>query len=239
MINKIIINNLEENEYRRREALNSLRNNLQFCGADLKTFLLTSCGSNEGKSTLSFELAKSMADSGKKVCLVDADMRKSVMVKRYQMQSANKVIKGLTHYLSKQVEMEDIIYETNVERFDIILTGPLSPNPTELLEGPAFEVLLAHLKENYDAVIIDSPPLGMVIDAAIMAPKCDGTIFVIESGNTSYRIAQDVKKQLEMSGARILGTVLNKIPVDKNGYYNYYNYYSYYSYYKYYGDEYK
>ena len=236
MANRIIINNLESNEYRRREALNSLRNNLQFCGADLKSFIFTSCGSNEGKSTLSFELARSMTESGKSVVLVDADMRKSVMIKRYQMQSAEKKIRGLTHYLSGQAELEEIVCETNVDNLSLVLTGPISPDPTKLLEGKAFDELLEYLEERFDAVIIDTPPLGMVIDAAIMAPKCDGTILVIESGNTSYRIALDVKKQLEMSGARILGTVLNKVPVEKNGYYNYYNYYSYY---KEYGEEYK
>lgn len=229
MANKIILNNLDDVEYRRREAFNSLRNNLQFCGADLKAFLLTSCGANEGKSTVSFELARSMADSGKKVLLIDADLRKSVIVKRYHIQTTAKQLKGLSHFLSKQAAVPEIICETNVDGMDIILTGPISPNPTELLEGDTFDILLKYAKERYDAVIIDSPPLGMVIDAAVIAPKCDGTLLVIESAETSYHIAVDVKKQLEMAGARILGTVLNKVPVDKNGYYNY-------GYYKYYGE---
>lgn len=225
MANKIVLNNLEDLEYRRREAFNSLRNNLQFCGADLKTFLLTSCGQNEGKSTVSFELARSMATAGKKVVLVDADMRKSVMVARYQMQTTNKKVLGLTHYLSKQTKIEGIIHETNIEGLDIVLTGPLSPNPTDLLEGKEFDMLLKYLKERYDAVIIDTPPLGLVIDAAVIAPKCDGVLLIIESEMTSYRAAQEVKKQLEMAGGRILGTVLNKIPSEGSNYHRYYKYY--------------
>jgi capsular exopolysaccharide synthesis family protein len=231
MANRIILNNLEKSEYRRQEAFNSLRNNLKFCGADLKTFMLTSCGANDGKSTISFELARSMAESGKNVILVDADMRKSVMIKRYGMQSETKNPRGPSHYLSNQTPIEDIISETNIPGMDMILSGPASPNPTELLEGQLFEKMMEYLKERYDAVIVDTPPLGVVIDAAVMAPKCDGTILVIESEVTSYNMAIEVKKQLEMTGCRILGTVLNKVNVEKSGYY-YYSYYKYYGYYK-------
>lgn len=225
MGNRIIFNGLEEQEYGRREAFNSLRTNIQFCGADLKTILFTSCAPNEGKSTITFELARSIAENGKKVVLVDADLRKSVMLGRYKAQAAQKRTGGLSHYLSGQASIGDILCNTNIPNFDVILTGPLSPNPTELLNGELFEELLALLRVSYDMIIIDSPPLGSVIDAAVIAPHCDGAVLVIESNATSHRLAADVKKQLEMANCKILGAVLNKVKIEKTKYYKYYGEY--------------
>lgn len=225
MGSRIIFNGLEEPEYGKREAFNSLRTNLQFCGADLKTILFTSCGPNEGKSTVTFELARSVAENGKKVILVDADLRKSVMLSRYKAQAMQKRVGGLSHYLSGQAEISDIICNTNVPDFDVILTGPLSPNPTELLSGKRFTDLMELLRVTYDMVIIDSPPLGSVIDAAVIAPHCDGAVMVIESNVTSHRMAVNVKKQLEMADCKILGAVLNKVKVEKSKYYKYYGEY--------------
>lgn len=223
-MNNIIFNGLEELDYGRREAFNSLRTNIQFSGADIKTVMITSCSPNEGKSTISFELARSIADGGKSVVLVDGDLRKSVMINRYKIQRGTKPIRGLSHYLSNQADMSEVICSTNVARMDIVMTGPLSPNPTELLNGELFDNLIYSLRAAYDVVVIDAPPLGSVIDAAVIAPKCDGVIMVIEADATSRRVAVNVKKQLEMSGCRILGTVLNKVKVEKSGYY-YYKYY--------------
>lgn len=232
MENRLIFNNLDKSEYRRQEAYNYLRNNLQFSGPDLKSFMLTSCEANTGKSTVSFELARSMAEAGKKVILVDADMRKSVMIKRYEIKVSGKRPRGLTHYLTKQATIDEIVFETNIPGMDVVLSGPASPNPTELLEGWLFDHLIDILEKRYDAVIVDTPPLGAVIDAAIMGPKCDGTILVLESEVTSYRAAQEVKKQMEVAGCKILGTILNKVTMDKSGYYGYYGYYKYYGEYK-------
>jgi len=223
MMNKIVFKELEELEYGRREAMNSLRTNLQFCGADIKVILFTSCGPNEGKSTTSFDLARSMAESGKNVILIDADLRKSVMISRYKVQRSGTPIGGLSHYLSKQAQLNDIICATNIPGMHIIMTGPLSPNPTELLNGVLFEDLLNVLRANYDAVIIDAPPLGSVIDAAVIAPKADGVVLVVEANATSSRIAADVKKQLEMADCKLLGVVLNKVKIDRSKYY--YRYY--------------
>ena len=114
---------------------------------------------------------------------------------------------------------------------DIIIAGPVSPNPTELLSGRLFEQLLQSERDNYDYIIVDAPPLGSVIDAAIIAKHIDGAIIVVESGAISYKLAQNVKSQLEKSECRILGVVLNKMDLEKNGYYG-----SYYG--KYYGKNY-
>ena len=141
MANNLTFKNLGEQNYAKREAFNSLRTNLQFCGVENKVILFTSCTPDEGKSVVTLELARSLCDDGKKVILVDADLRKSVLMGRYQIYSQDKIF-GLSHYLSGQKEMEDVIAHTNIEQLDLIIAGPVAPNPTELLGSERFLTLL-------------------------------------------------------------------------------------------------
>lgn len=215
--------------FRSNEAFKTLRTNIQFSGNSIRTIVLTSCVPNEGKSTVSFQLAISFSQVGKKVLYIDADIRKSVMVGRYKI---DRNVLGLSHYLTGQRKLEEIVYESDIENLDIIFTGPVTPNPAELLDSAEFAEMLSALRTEYDYIIIDAPPLGSVIDAAVIAKNCDGAIFVIENNSISYKLAQKVKAQLEKSGCRILGAVLNKVDMEKKGYYG--NYYGKY-YGKYYG----
>ena len=135
-----------------------------------------------------------------------------------------------------------MLCETNVNNLDMVFAGRTTPSPTELLGNQYFDDIIAYARENYDVVLIDSPPLGSVIDTAIIAPKCDGAVLVVEANKCSYRFVLDIKKQLEVTDCKILGVVLNKVKIEKGGYYNRYykGYYKgYYSgYYKpYYGEE--
>ena len=109
-----------------------------------------------------------------------------------------------------------------MENLDIVFAGRSTPNPTELLGNKYFDNLIAYGKENYDIVLIDSPPLGSVIDTAVIAPKCDGAVLVVEANKCSYKFVEEIKKQLEVADCRILGVVLNKVKVEKGGYYNRY-----------------
>ena len=237
---KVELEQLEKLSYGKREAFNSLRTNLSFCGDDIKVIIFTSCTPDEGKSSTVMELGRSLGENGQKVLFIDADLRKSVLVGRHhaRLEKKNEGIKGLSHYLSGQLSLEKSIYSTNVENLDIIFAGHTTPNPTELLNNQYFDKLLEYGRENYDVVLIDSPPLGSVIDTAVIAPKCDGAIIVVEARKCSYRFVRDIKKQLDVTGCRILGTVLNKVKVEKGGYYNKY-YKGYYSgyYNKYYGEK--
>ncbi|MHB8130883.1 MAG: CpsD/CapB family tyrosine-protein kinase [Mobilitalea sp.] len=210
----------EELDYRANESYKTLRTNLQFCGDEIKVITITSCTPNEGKSSVSFNLAVSLAEVGKKVIFVDADLRKSVLIGRYKV---GEIDYGLTHYLVGQKELDDIICHTDVENMDIMFSGTYSLNPAELLNHTRFSSMISKLREDYDYVIIDTPPLGSVIDSAIVARITDGAILVIEANAISYRFAQSVKQQLDKSNCRILGTVLNKIPMDTNGYYGKYH----------------
>lgn len=194
--------------YFMREAFSTLRTNILFSGKDVKTIIITSCLAHEGKTTISFETSKSLAESGKRVLLVDADLRRSVMASRL---TKERGITGLSQLLSGQISIEQAIYKTQIEGLDVIFAGPYPPNPTELVGAPAFKELIAAKRDAYDYIIVDAPPLGLVIDAAVMATVCDGAVIVINSGHIKYRMAQGVKEQLEKSGTRILGVVMNQI----------------------------
>lgn len=210
-----------ELDFRSREAFKMLRSNVEFSGENIKVVFITSCIPNEGKSNISFELAKSYAQLGKKVLLLDADVRKSVM-RRYHKRG--KVRIGLTNYLVGKAELNDAICSTNVEGFHILFSGPVPPNPSELLGGKRFQDLIETARENYDMIIIDTPPLGSVIDAAVVSKHCDGALLVIASGAVSYRFARRIKEQLQKTGCPVLGCVLNKVKVKERGYYSkYYN----------------
>lgn len=222
MENKIRLSQYEVADYNYVEAIKTLRTNLQFSGSNIKVIMFTSSIPNEGKSETSFQLAASLAQLGKNVLLIDADIRKSVTVSRYQL---DREVNGLSQYLSSQVSREEAIYETNVNGLEVMFAGPYSPNPAELLEEDMFTKLIKWARESYDYVVIDTPPMGNLIDGAIVARHCDGAVLVIESGAISFRLLQKVKAQLEKSGCRILGTVLNKVTVDHSGYYRYYGKY--------------
>ena len=222
IMQNVVMTDPRKSDYFYEEAIKTLRTNIQFSGIDIKTIVLTSCYPNEGKSDVTFQLALEIGKMGKKVLVVDADIRKSAYVSRYQIKER---ISGLSQYLSGQRREADIIYRTNFEGVDMIFAGPTAPNPSELLEQESFSQLLGSLREKYDYVLIDTPPIASLIDAAIAAKQCDGAILVIESGTVSRRTALKAKEQLEMTGCRLLGAVLNKVDVRKDKYYSKYSYY--------------
>lgn len=212
----------QELQYYSSEAFKSLRTNLQFCGSDKKVIAFTSCTENEGKTYVVMNLAIALAESGKKVLLIDADLRKSVMLGRVKV---TQKIQGLSHFLSRQETLSEIIYTTNIPYFNMIFAGPVPPNPSELLGGSYFKQMIESLRESCDYILIDTPPLGKVIDAAVIAKNCDGAVLVIESGWNSWRYAAEVKAQLEKAECPILGTVLNKMSLKSQNYYGKYGKY--------------
>lgn len=230
---KVNFEKKKELDFKTNEAYKTLRTNISFSGEDVRVIALTSSVPNEGKSAVSFNLAVSLAEDNKKVLYVDADIRKSVTIARYGVDVETK---GLSHYLTKQSELGDVIYETNIPNFSVVFTGQVAPNPSELLGNSRFKKMIEATREQFDYVIIDCPPLGSVIDAAVVAKECDGAIIVIETDNISYKVVQRVKKQLEQSGCKILGAVLNKVEMGGKGY-GYYGKGYYGSYYgRYYGN---
>ena len=215
-------------DYFYSEAIKTLRTNIQLSGQSIKTILVTSCYPNEGKSDVALSLAQELGSIGKKVLLLDADIRKTAYVGRLEVQEE---VKGLSQLLSGQAGLQDIIYNTNFQNMDIIFGGPSAPNPSGLLSENIFKILLKELKDYYNYILIDTPPIGTVIDAAVIGRCCDGAVFLIQPGNVRYRDAQKAFAQLEKSGCRILGAVLNKIDTSGDKYYS--------SYYKHYGEYYR
>lgn len=214
-----------KSDYMYEEAIKNLRTNIQFAGRNVKCILITSCFPNEGKSDVVFQLAKEIGNMGKKVLLIDADIRKSSFISRYAVKQA---VKGLSHYLCGQTGINGICYETNYPNLDIIFAGSTVPNPSELLEEQAFGELIQFYRNQYDYILLDTPPIGSMTDAVITAKWCDGAILVVESGRVSYRMAQRAKAQIMQTGCRMLGVVLNKVDVKKDRYYGKYGYYDYY-----------
>lgn len=196
--------------YAVEEAMNRLRINVKFCGKNTKKILLTSCMPNEGKSTVSSYLWKMLAEAGFSTVMVDVDLRKSVQMQRMQVENASET-KGLNHYLSGMAEYEDVVYKTNIENAYIVPC-------TQLLEDVRFRELLDRLAGEYRFVIVDTPPLGSVSDGALIASLCDGAILVVRAGQTPKAMIKQSLYEIEQSGCKLLGTVLNRAEVSTRGY---------------------
>ena len=215
---EVVLKNIYK-DYRSSEAYKTLRTNIEFSGAENRAIVLTSSTPDEGKSTVSLGLAMALCESGKKVLFIDADLRKSVLVGRHRV---TEELKGLSHYLSGQAEMTEIVCKTQEPNLFVIFAGVVPPNPSELLGQERFETLLKRSKDAYDYIIIDAPPLGSVIDAAVIARVCDASVLVVAANTVSYKFVRTVKDQLEKTGCPILGVVLNKVDMKKNKYYGKY-----------------
>lgn len=215
---EVILRNIEQ-DFRSNEAYKTLRTNIEFAGADKKVIMLTSSAPKEGKSTVSLSLALSIAEGGKKVLFIDADLRKSVLIGRHHIHGE---IKGLSHFLSGRAELKDVIMKTQQDGLYILFAGVVPPNPAELLGTRRLEALIEGARKAYDYVIIDAPPLGSVIDGAIIARCCDASILVVAANTISRKFAKSVKDQLEKTGCPILGVVMNKVDLKQNKYYGSY-----------------
>lgn len=205
------------------EAFRTLRTNLEFLSPDrpVHSILVTSPGPSEGKSTVSANLAISLAQAGRQVILVDADMRKPVQHRLFSLPNAT----GLTTALVRGV-MPDIYQDTLVRGLRVVTSGPIPPNPAELLGSGMMGALIGALASEADFVIYDAPPVVAVTDAILLAPKLDGVILAIRLGVTSRDAAKRTKQLLSGSRSRLLGVVLNQVrPGRGYGYYYYYYYY--------------
>lgn len=189
------------------EAYRTLSANIQFLGDDIRVIAATSCMPHEGASHVVLAMALSLAESGKSVLLLDADLRDSAM--GGLLGARQEAEEGLSQLLSGQMKTEDVLCQTSVPGLQVIFSGGAPFNPAELLSSGRFKSLCADVRKTYDYVIVDTPPLGQVIDAAVAAACCDGAVLVVETGVTSRRLAEQVMSQLERSGCEILGAVLN------------------------------
>lgn len=219
-MNKLLIKNIPTLSYSTEEALNRLRVNLNFLGNDIKKIMVISSTENEGKSFLTMHLWRKMAESGVSSILVDADLRKSVMAEKYQMEAEDGgELRGTSHVLADGTPMKEAVWHTEIEKGDILPNIENVVNPTLLLEGASFPKLLNEMAQEYRYVFVDAPPLDLVSDGEKIGSMCDGAILVVRNGKTSKKLVKNSIQLLERAGCPLLGIVLNRAGDSKKGYY--------------------
>lgn len=204
------------------EAYRAIRTNLQFAGAGkrLKTLVFTSAIPGEGKSTTVANLAIAMGQDDKKILLIDCDMRKPVVHRRFGLLN-----RGLSNCFAEDLPLKEVIQADVFPNLDVVTSGPVPPNPAELLGSKKMEALLQEAAEAYDYVFLDMLPVLAVTDAALMSSRVDGTVIILGSGDIGPDEGKQAKELLEKVHANILGVILNKVPQHhKSGYYYYYYY---------------
>lgn len=206
------------------EAFRSLRTNIQFSNIEnrIRSIAVTSSIPGEGKSTVAFNLAASLAQTGKKVLLIDCDLRNPSIYKKTDLQ--NTV--GLTNIIVQCMHYRDVLQrQDSAENLDIITSGPIPPNPSELLESAKMKELMETLAQEYDMIVIDSPPISLVTDAAILSTLVGGVVLVCEAGKTKTEVLRKSIDALNKVNANILGVVMNKVKLEYKSYYKSYYYY--------------
>lgn len=226
------ITNFPAVSYPVNEAFNTLSTNITFAGQQYKKIMITSAHASEGKSFTSMNLLRKMAERGKQVILIDADLRRSMIESTYGLQYEKGThAYGLSHYLAGMAPLEEVLYQTSIKNAYMIPMGRELLNPIPLLINPRFQELLNALAEQFDYVFVDAAPVGVVIDAAEIAKFCDGTLLVVSQNQVHRQELIEAKNQLEQTGCPILGAVLNQVDygsyTSKKYYYksHYSNYY--------------
>jgi len=228
------------------ESFRTLRTSISFAAVDreLKVILVTSSHIGEGKSTASSNLAVVMAQIGQETLLVDCDLRKPMIHKLFNLSNQ----KGLTNLLTEEVPLDELVQPTQQDKLQVLTSGPIPPNPAEMLGSRRMAELLDGLRTRYERIIIDVTPIEAVTDAVVLSSQVDGVLLLVDSGRTYFgggrtltdclvlllvdsgrtpiRLARDARDKLVRANAHIVGVILNRIKRDTNGYYHYY-YYSY------------
>lgn len=226
---KLALNYERKLPYSVEEELNRLRVNFSFCGDHFKKVMITSSTADEGKSFITVNLWRMLAASGKKVVLVDADIRKSVLRHKITSEQGREgAFGGLSHYLAGQQDLDDVVYETNFPNAYMVPMTHSVTNPILLLQSVRFSEMLDELARVFDYVLVDTPPLALVADAGLVAAQCDGTVLVVNASDTPKGIIADSLKQIERTGCELMGVVLNKVNQAKSPYYQKYSKYGYY-----------
>lgn len=202
------------------EQYRTIRTNILFSSVDeeIRTIMVTSSGPGEGKSTTAANLAVVFAQQGKTVLLVDADLRKPTV--HYTFNTLNTV--GLTSVLTNQISLREAIQKSDEGKLYILPSGPIPPNPSELLSSRAMQQFMEEALEEFDVILFDTPPVLAVTDAQILANLCQGSVLVVSSGTTEKDSLVKTKELLSASNGKILGIVLNNKKQDKRDNYYYY-----------------
>ena len=204
------------------EQYRTIRTNIEYSNVDQdkKTILVTSSDKNEGKTTTVSNLAVSFANLNKKILLIDCDLRNPSIHKMFKLNN----IYGLTDILAKDRAVDKCIQETELENLYVLTAGAIPPNPAEILSSEKMKNLIEDLKNMYDYIFIDTPPIGLVTDAGVLSSFIDGVVLVVKSESVEKKYLEETKKKLDAVDARILGAILNSYKSEQKDY-NYYSYY--------------
>ena len=204
------------------EQYRAIRTNIEYSNVDqnTKTILVTSSDKNEGKTTTVSNLAVSFANLNKKVLLIDCDLRNASIHKMFKLNN----IYGLTDILAKDRAVDKCIQKTELENLYVLTAGAIPPNPAEILSSEKMKNLIEDLKNIYDYIFIDTPPIGLVTDAGVLSSFIDGVVLVVKSESIEKKYLEETKKKLDAVDARILGAILNSYKSEQKDY-DYYSYY--------------
>jgi len=231
-VRKLEIGRFPEPDYVTAEGLNTLVTNLSYCGPDIRKVMVTSRYASEGKSYVTMNLLRTLAGIGRRVVVIDADMRASGILANHRLRCAEGDMYGLSEYLAGHCSLEAALYETNIPNAYIVPAGHEAPNPLQLLETDAMKQLVEKLGEEFDIVLVDTPPVGMLADAVALAKYCDGALLVVAYRQGKQREIGDAVDHLRQTGCRVLGAVLNEVRFknlsNRHYYYNSKRYSSYY-----------
>lgn len=210
-MNQLYIGHFPELGYSTTEAMNTLCTNLSYSGKNMQTILITSRYDQEGKTFVAMNLMRAMAQLQKKVVLLDADMRRSSVLGRYRVQFDQENTNGLAQYLAGMCPLEDIIYETNIPNAFLVPVGREVLNSLQLLNAPEMPALMAHLKKNFDIVLVDTPPAGVIVDAIDIARHCDGSLIVVSWKRGKRKDIVQIRDMIDKTDCKVLGVVMNKV----------------------------
>ena len=231
--NAVEITNFPDLEYVSREAMNTLCTNLSYCGKDIKRIMITSRYASEGKSYISMNLMRTLSQLGRTVVLVDADLRASGIQNEYRLRYSNQEHHGLSEYLSGHCTLEEALYQTDIPGTAMIPAGHEAPNPLQLLDTKMMSDLIDSLSKQYDVVLVDTPPVGMLSDAVALAKFCDGALLVVGYQKGRRQEIGDAVANIKQTGCKMLGAVLNGVKFNsmsnKHYYYNSERYSAHYS----------
>lgn len=230
-MNKLELVRFRALDYACKEAINTLCTNLTFVGNEKRIIMFTSTQAHEGKSFLSMNTMRTLAQLGKKVVLVDCDLRRSQIASKYGARIQEGTGYGTVHYLAGMCSLNDVVYETGIPGAYMVPVGREVSNSLALLSTPRLKQMLGALQERFDFVIVDAPPVGVIIDAAEIAKSCDGVVFAVHYNTISRRELMEAKNQIVRAGCAVLGAVLNDVDLDTLSSKKYYNksYYAHYN----------
>ena len=198
-------------DYACGEAMNTLCTNLSYCGTNVRVVLFTSRYEQEGKSCIAMNVMRTLAGYGKRVLLVDTDLRCSTLARRYRFEYAHKDAMGLAQYLAGMCTLEQAIYETNLPRAFVLPAGREVLNSMQLLASPRYAEMMDALRGRFDMVLVDSPPAGVIVDALEIAKYCDGAILVVGYNKGRGQDIGEVAENIARTGCKVLGAVMNGV----------------------------